>query len=56
MPETICAPSNSEVEIKGTKDGGGGITYALYVPVSGETYFNTAPLNDVNKYTIETLE
>lgn len=50
--KTVTVPINGKVEVKGIKDGGGGITYALYVKETGETYFNNAPINGVNTYTI----
>lgn len=50
--KTVTVPVNGKIEIKGLKDGGGGITYALYVKETGETYFNNAPINGVNTYAI----
>ncbi|MGV8980871.1 hypothetical protein [Clostridium sp.] len=52
MAKTVIVPINGKIEVKGIKDGGGGITYALYVKETGETYFNNAPINGVNTYTI----
>lgn len=45
-------PAEGKIEIKGIKDGGGGITYALYVDETKETYFNDAPKDGFNTYTI----
>jgi hypothetical protein len=45
-------PAEGKIEIKGIKDGGGGITYALYVDETKETYFNDAPRGGFNTYTV----
>ncbi|MFP7492990.1 hypothetical protein SFC66_04300 [Terribacillus saccharophilus] len=49
-PKEFTIPAVGTVEIKGIKDGGGGITYAVRYDVNGTNYFNTAPLNGENKY------
>lgn len=49
-PKEFTVPAVGAVEIKGIKDGGGGITYAVRYDVNGTNYFNTAPLNGQNKY------
>jgi hypothetical protein len=53
--KVFTVPSNCKLEVKGTKDAGGGITYAVYIEETAETYFNTAPLNGNNTYTFETI-
>lgn len=40
------------VEVLGVKDGGGGITYAIYYELDGTTYFNGAGEGESNKYTL----
>lgn len=54
--KVFSVPSNCKLEVKGTTDAGGGITYAVYIEETGETYFNTAPLNGNNRYTFETVK
>lgn len=49
-PREITVPAVGTVEIKGVRDGGGGITYAVRYDINGTTYFNTAPLNGQNIY------
>lgn len=49
---TFTIPVNEPMQIKGIIDGGGGITYALYVRETGETYYNNAPKGGFNTYTI----
>lgn len=49
-PKEITVPAVGTVEIKGIRDGGGGITYAVRYDINGTTYFNTAPLNGENTY------
>ena len=51
-PVSVQVPAGGIVEVKGIRDGGGGITYAIFNPETGNTYFNRAPDNGVNKYTI----
>ena len=51
-PVSVQVPVGGIVEVKGIRDGGGGITYAIFNPETGNTYFNRAPDNGVNKYTI----
>jgi len=51
--KTFKVSTSGKLEIKGVKDGGGGITYALYVKETGETYFNDAPFGGFNTYTIQ---
>ncbi len=51
-PVNVAVPAGGIVEVKGIRDGGGGITYAIFNPETGNTYFNRAPDNGSNKYTI----
>lgn len=51
-PREFTVPSVGKVQVKGVKDGGGGITYAVRYEVNGTTYFNDAPENDFNTYTL----
>lgn len=44
--------AEGRIEIRGVKDGVGGITYALYVDETKETYFNEAHKTGCNTYTI----
>ncbi len=45
-------PTTGEVQILGTHDGGGGITYAVHYDVNGTTYFNGTDVGDGNLYTL----
>lgn len=51
-PVNVAVPAGGIVEVKGIRDGGGGITYAIFNPETGNTYFNRAPDDGSNKYTI----
>ncbi len=51
-PVKVIVPSTGEVQIKGIRDGGGGITYAVHYEINGTTYFNTAPEGGENTYTL----
>ncbi len=51
-PQRVTVPAGGIIEIKGIKDGGGGITYAVSITETGYTYFNRAPISGANKYTI----
>lgn len=50
---TFKVSTKNKLEVKGIEDGGGGITYALYVKETGEIYFNNAPYGGFNTYTIK---
>lgn len=52
-PQTFKVPTKGTIEIKGLKDGGSSITYALYVSETKETYFNTTIVDSSNIYTIK---
>lgn len=51
-PQEFTVPATAKVEIKGVKDGGGGITYAVKYDINGTTYFNGAPIGGTNTYTL----
>lgn len=51
-PATFTVPTVGEVEVIGTRDGGGGITYAVYYEMNHTTYFNGVDENGSNIYTL----
>ncbi len=51
-PRTFMVPTVGEVQVMGVKDGGGGITYAVRYDVNATTYFNSAPQDEFNTYTL----
>lgn len=51
-PREFTVPATGEVQIKGIKDGGGGITYAVRYDINGTSYFNSAPEGEGNTYTL----
>jgi len=51
-PKEIKVPTTGDIQIKGIKDGGGGITYAVHYEVNNTNYFNTAPEGEFNTYTL----
>lgn len=51
-PVTFTIPTVGEVEVLGTRDGGGGITYAVYYEMNHTTYFNGMDENGSNLYTL----
>ncbi len=51
-PVTFTIPTVGEVEVLGTRDGGGGITYAVYYDMNHTTYFNGMDENGSNIYTL----
>lgn len=51
-PVIFTVPTVGEVEILGTRDGGGGITYAVYYDMNHTTYFNGMDENGSNLYTL----
>jgi len=51
-PATFTIPTVGEVEVIGTRDGGGGITYAVYYEMNHTTYFNGVDENGSNIYTL----
>jgi hypothetical protein len=55
-PREITVPSVGAVQIKGIKDGGGGITYAVRYEINGTSYFNGTPEGQLNTYTLKLQE
>lgn len=51
-PRELTVPATGEVQIKGIRDGGGGITYAVRYDINGTSYFNGAPEGKFNTYTL----
>ena len=51
-PVTYTVPSVGEVQVVGTRDGGGGITYGVYYEVDQTTYFNGMDEGGMNTYTL----
>lgn len=51
-PVEITVPAVGEVQIKGIRDGGGGITYAVRYDLNGTNYYNSAPEGEFNTYTL----
>lgn len=51
-PVEFTVPTTGEVQILGTRDGGGGITYAVHYDVNGTTYFNGTDVGSGNLYTL----
>lgn len=51
-PKTFSIPTKGKLEIKATKDGSNGITYALYISKTKKTYFNWSDTNGITSFTI----
>ncbi|SHK44171.1 hypothetical protein SAMN02745163_03812 [Clostridium cavendishii DSM 21758] len=51
-PKEFTVPSVGTVQVKGIKDGSGGISYAVKYGLNGTTYFNSTPENELNTYTL----
>lgn len=51
-PVTFTVPTICEVQVVGTRDGGGGITYAVYYDMNHTTYFNGVEQGGNNTYTL----
>lgn len=51
-PATYTVPSVGEIQVIGTRDGGGGITYAVYYTLNNTTYFNGMNEGGSNTYTL----
>ena len=49
-PVVYTVPTTGEIQVLGTRDGGGGITYAVHYEVNGTTYFNGTDVDDGNLY------
>lgn len=51
-PKEFIVPTEASIQIKGVRDGGGGITYAIRYDINGTSYFNGAPEGEMNTYTL----
>ncbi len=51
-PVVFTVPTTGEIQVLGTRDGGGGITYAVHYDVNGTTYFNGTDVGNGNLYTL----
>jgi hypothetical protein len=51
-PRVLTVPAVGEVQVRGVRDGGGGITYAVRYDLNGTIYFNSAPEGELNTYTL----
>lgn len=51
-PVSFSVPSVGEVQVIGTRDGGGGITYGVYYELNQTTYFNGMNQGGKNLYTL----
>lgn len=51
-PVQFTVPSEGEIQVKGIRDGVGGISYAIYFPLNETTYFNSAAEGSMNTYTL----
>ena len=49
---SFTVPTVSEVQVVGTRDGGGGITYGIYYELNQTTYFNGMGEGGSNTYTL----
>jgi hypothetical protein len=48
--KVIRVPTNSNIQVVGTHDGGGGITYAVNFPEAGRSIVNGVAAGDTNSY------
>lgn len=51
-PKEFIVPVEAEVQVKGVKDGIGGISYAVRYEINGTSYFNQTPEGQANTYTL----
>lgn len=51
-PVSFKVPAVGEVQVLGTRDGGGGITYGVYFELNQTTYFNGMGQGGSNLYTL----
>lgn len=51
-PVTLTVPATGVVQVLGTRDGGGGITYAVRYDFNNKTYFNGTDEGEGNLYTL----
>ena len=48
----LTVPAVGKVEVKGVRDGGGGITYAIAYEINEKIYFNGTSEGELNTYTL----
>ena len=51
-PREFTVPTTGDIQVKGIKDGGGGITYAIRYDFNSTSYFNGAPEGEFYRYTL----
>lgn len=51
-PVSFAVPSTGEIQVLGTRDGGGGITYGVYYELNQTAYFNGMNEGGDNLYTL----
>lgn len=51
-PVSVKVPTVGEIQVVGTRDGGGGITYGVYYHINSTTYFNGMNKGESNTYTL----
>ena len=51
-PVSFTIPTTGDIQVVGTHDGGGGITYAVHYGMNKTTYFNGVNQDDRNTYTL----
>ena len=51
-PQEFKVPTTGTVQVKGIRDGGGGITYAVRYELNNTNYFTSAPEGEFNTYTL----
>lgn len=51
-PVSFTVPSVGKIQVNGTRDGGGGITYGVYYELNHTTYFNGMDVGGDNLYTL----
>ncbi|WP_085023698.1 hypothetical protein [Anaerovibrio sp. JC8] len=52
-PVSFTVPTTGEIQVVGTHDGGGGITYAVHYGMNNTTYFNGMNQGGSNTYTLQ---
>lgn len=52
-PREFTVPTKSNIQIKGVRDGAGGITYAIKYSLNNKTYLNNAPEGGMNSYKLQ---
>ena len=51
-PIQLRVPAVGSIQVRGVRDGVGGITYAIHFGLNGTTYFNSAPVGGYNTFTL----